>query len=188
MKTLLLIGFTLLSLNSYSNYESLASEYVEAQILLDIRNDLKEVQRDIEAGRGINKFELLNFEKDLEPIAEKGCVCPQVNHLIRGQAYALIGAINGVIARETKSIGHGKKSYHTLVRAREVDPRNVDAIRGQGEALKAIFKQGFFARNIVTLAIGVNLKKEARQLVKDLRTFKDNAILLRLAGQLSQLI
>ena len=188
MKAFFLIALTLLSFKSFANYEDLAGEYVEAQVLVDIRNNLKEVQVDIEAGRGINKFELLNLEKDLEPVAQKGCVCPEVNHLIRGQAYALIGAINGVIARETNSISHGKKSYHTLVRAREIDPKNVDAIRGQGEALKAIFNQGFFARNIVAVAIGVNLKKAAKQLVKDLRTFKDNPMLLRLADELSSRI
>jgi hypothetical protein len=188
MRAFFLLGLTLFSLANLASYEDLVGEYVEAQILVDARNYLKVIKDDLNQGRGLNKQGLLELEKDLGPIARTGCVCPQVNHLIRAQAYALIGAINGVISKETKSISHGKKSYHKLVRARELDPRNVDAIRGQGEALKAILNQGFFARNIVAMTLGVNLTKETRQLISDLRTFKDNRILLRLADQLSGLL
>ena len=99
----------------------------------------------------------------------------------------MIGTINGVISKETRSISHGKKSYYTLEKARQLDPRNVDAIRGQGEALKAILSQGFFARNIVSMTLGLDLRKEQRKLIRDLRTFPEHKHLLRLADQLARL-
>lgn len=176
----------LLSLCAFANMEEYATYIDEARVLVETRDYLKTVKEDLSAGGRLDRRKLSHYEVKLERIGRQGCECEGESRIIRAQAYALIGAINGVISKETKSISHGKKSYYSLERARELDPRNVDAIRGQGEALKAILSQGFFARNIVSMALGINLERERKEIIRDLRTFKDNRLLLRLADQLSR--
>ncbi|MCR9203929.1 MAG: hypothetical protein NXH75_05100 [Halobacteriovoraceae bacterium] len=186
---LVLLNLALFSTNTFANIEVFADDIVEARVLVDSRNYLKEVRLELNRAGSLSQElsqELLELEEILEVIAKNGCDCPAENNLIRGQAYALIGAINGVLSKETKSLALGKKSYQSLARARELDPRNIDAIRGQGEALKAILKEGMIVRGIVSVTLGLNLKRERKNLIRDLRTFGNNTILQRLADQLSK--
>ncbi len=183
----LIILVCLFSLCAQANMEEYATYIDEARVLVESRDYLKEVREDLSTGGKLDRRKLAQYETKLETIGKYGCDCGSEKNLIKAQAYALIGAINGVISKETKSISHGKKSYRMLALARQIDSRNVDAIRGQAEALKAIFSQGFFARNIVSLALGLNLKVEKRKLIRDLRTFRDHPILLGLADQLQRL-
>ncbi len=186
MKIIILV-VALFSLNIQANMEELATYIDEARVLVETREYLKTVKDDLSTGGRLDRQTLSLFEKKLERIAKQGCDCEDKENIIRAQAYAMIGTINGVISKETRSISHGKKSYYTLEKARQLDPRNVDAIRGQGEALKAILSQGFFARNIVSMTLGLDLRKEQRKLIRDLRTFPEHKHLLRLADQLARL-
>lgn len=190
MKILISLVLTLLTINSFASIEVFADDIPEAKVLVDARLYLKEFRQELNEAGGLTQelsAELIELEEILEVIAVKGCDCSAENSLIRGQAYALIGAINGVLSKETKSLSLGKKSYHSLAKARVLDPRNIDAIRGQGEALKAILKEGRIVRGIVSMTLGINLKKERKNLIRDLRTFEGNSILQRLADQLSSL-
>ena len=171
-----------------ANVAEFAEDIPEAQTLVEARDYLKEVRDLLAQGKLLPKRELIELEEVLREVAQYGCYCPGKNHIIRAQAYALIGTINGVIAKETKSIGYGRRSYDNLAHARELDSRNVDAIRGQGEALRAILTQGFFARNLVSMTLGIELKKATREIIVDLRTFIGIPILLRLADQLERLL
>jgi hypothetical protein len=185
MKYLVLL-FSLFYLSTLASIEEYATYIDEAKVLVETRQYLKDVRDDLKTGGKLNRKMLSDYERELEHIAVRGCDCESEENIIRAQAYALIGAINGIISKETKSISHGKKSYNTLAKARSLDSRNFDAIRGQGEAIKAILSQGFLARNIVSLSLGVNLQTEKRKLIRDLRTFKENQTLLNLADQLSK--
>ncbi|MEC7275978.1 MAG: hypothetical protein VXV96_06630 [Bdellovibrionota bacterium] len=186
MKTIILV-VALFSLNIQANMEELATYIDEARVLVETREYLKTVKDDLATGGRLDRQTLSSFENKLERIAIRGCDCENNEKIIRAQAYAMIGTINGVISKETRSISHGKKSYQDLEKARELDPRNVDAIRGQGEALKAILSQGFFSRNIVSMTLGLDLRKEQRKLIRDLKTFTEHKHLLRLAEQLARL-
>lgn len=183
----LVILFSLFSLSILANIDEYATYIDEARVLVETRQYLKVVKEDLSTGGRLDRRVLSEYERKLENIATKGCDCESEENKIRAQAYALIGAINGIISKETKSLNHGKKSYHTLEKARKLDPRNVDAIRGQAAALKAILSQGFITRNLVSLTLGLNLQSEKRKLIRDLRTFTENQTLLTLANQLSRL-
>lgn len=186
MKTLALL-LIFLSLPIHSSVEEFANTIAEARVLVEARDYLKVVKEELSQGLGLDRRKLSELEITLEKIGKEGCDCPSENLIIRAQAYALVGAINGVISKETRSISHGKKSYHTLARARQLDPRNIDAIRGQAEALKRILKEGAILRTMAAVTLGINIKSEKRKLIKDLRTFKDHPILLKLADQLERI-
>jgi len=183
----LVLLFSFISLSTLANMQEYATYIDEAKVLVETRQYLKTVREDLSTGGKLDRRTLSNYERKLERIATMGCDCEAEENIIRAQAYALIGTINGIISKETRSISHGKKSYQSLTKARRFDPRNLDAIRGQGEALKAILSQGFFARNLVSLSLGLDLQVEKRELIRDLRTFKENQTLLILAEQLSRL-
>jgi len=185
MKLILILALTIS--HAFANIDSYADYIPEARVLVEARLYLKEVKRDLAEGKELDRRALQEWEEELEIVAENGCDCPEENNIIRAQAYALIGAINGVISKETTSVSHAKKSYHTLARARKLDPRNVDAIRGQGVALKAVLSKGRFVRTLAAMTLGINLKREKKNLIRDLRTFRDNPILLNLADQLEKM-
>lgn len=158
----------------------------EAQILIETRSFLRELHDQHEKGTKINKKQALEVADQVEQIAIHGCECENLEqeNMLGSQAYALSAGIYGILSKNDKNIKLGIKSYHGLVKARELDPANTDAIKGQAIALNMILSKSWAIRKVVAVALGINLEDARRELVHDLREFPERKDLQLLADKL----
>lgn len=189
LKTVILVVFALFCVSLQANtdeLEKLATVMREAQILIETRIFLRGLNEQRKNGTKIDKNKALAVADKAEQIAINGCECEgeQQNNVLRSQAYTLIAGIYGILSKDSRDIKLGKKSYHGLVKARELDPNNTDAIKGQAIALNMILAKGWLVSKIAAMALDINLEDSQRQLIHDLRNFADRKDLQRLADQL----
>ncbi len=184
---LILILASGLSFSSTNEIERLSSTISEAQVLIETRLFLRELNEQSNSSIEIDKEYALEVAARVEEIATDGreCVDELTNNILRSQAYALVAGINGVLSKESHNIKLGRKSYHYLSKARELDPNNIDAIKGQAVALKMILSKKWHIRKLAAISLGINLQEAKKDLIKDLRRF-DRADLARLADQLQR--
>jgi hypothetical protein len=171
---------------STTEIEKLAKIMTEAQTLVETRIFLRGLNEKQKNGIKIDKNAALKVADKIEIIAINGSKCgsKQDNDILRSQAYALVAGINGILSKDNKSIKLGKKSYHSLAKAIELDPNNTDAIKGQAVALNMILNKGWFVRRSTAVALGINLRDAQKDLIDDLRRFPDRLDFDRLANQL----
>lgn len=189
IKTILSIFLILSCGTSAANLEEiekLAPDMREAQILVETRSFLKGLYEQRNKGIKIDKKEALAVAAKVEQIATHGCECEDLEqeNMLGGQAYALAAGIYGILSKDSKDIMLGRKSYHGLIKARELDPNNIDAIKGQAIALNMILAKGWVVSKIAAVVLGINLVDAQRELVHDLRGFPDRKDLQRLADEL----
>lgn len=184
--TLLFILFCGPVHSSFEELERLATVMSEAQVLIESRIFLKGLNEQLKNGEKIDKNLAFEISAKAERIAINGCDCEEeeLDNVLRSQAYVLVAGINGILSKESKSIKLGRKSYHSLAKARELDPGNTDAIKGQAIALNAILSKGWFVRNAAAMALKIDLEDAQKELIDDLRRFPDRSDLERLANQL----
>lgn len=173
---------------NFVEIEKLAPEIKEAQTLVEIKNYLHALRDQRRQGVKTDKKSTLKIADRLEVIAKDGCECEslQNENMIRSQAYTMAAAIYGILAKDTNDVFLGKKSFKALEKARELDPNNVDALKGQAIALNMILKKNWALQRIVSLAIGVNLKEACKELVDLLRDYPERKDLQDLANQLEK--
>jgi hypothetical protein len=189
LRTLLSLFLVLLCVSAEANnasIERLASEIQEAQLLVETRSFLRELNEQHKKGRTIDKDEALAVAAKLEEIASDGCECEdhEQEKMLGSQAYALAAGIYGILSKDKKDIFLARKSYLGLIKSRELFPDNTDAIKGQAVALNMILDRGWGAGQLAALALGINLKEAQKELIDDLREFPERKDLLRLADQL----
>lgn len=189
MKTLIISLLLLLCAPVYSNFnqiEELADTVSEVEVLIETRAFLRELNEQRDNGIKIDEDAVLKVEAKVERIARSGCDCEEeyVNDILRSQAYALVAGINGILAKGSYDIGKGRKSYRALEKARELDPTNTDAVKGQAVALNMILSKSWVVRKLAATALGINLRDAQKELIEDLRGFGDRADLQKLADQL----
>lgn len=189
LRTLLPIFLVLFCGSSQANLEEierLAADVREAQVLIETRSFLRGLHQQHTKGTEIDKKEALAVAAKLEKIAIDGCECEDLEqeNMLGSQAYALAAGIYGILSKDKKNISLGLKSYKGLIKARELNPDNTDAIKGQAVALNLILAKGWAKRKIAAMALGINLEDAQRELIHDLRGFPDRKDLQRLADQL----
>jgi len=168
--------------------EKLALDIGEAKVLVETRSFLKVLYEQQKKGIKIDKKKALAVAEKVEQMAIYGCDCVDIllKNKIGSQAYALASGIYGILSKDSKDIMLGRKSYHGLIKARELDPQNTDAIKGQAVALNLILSKGWALRKIASLALGINLLDAQRELIDDLRGFPDREDLQGLANELEE--
>ncbi|MDC1175594.1 hypothetical protein OAT67_09355 [Bacteriovoracaceae bacterium] len=131
MKTLSLILFISLSISSTLACHS------EAQFLKDTKSYLYKMRDLRKNGKTIHKKSALKVASNLERVAKNSCVSSDehMENEIQSMAYTMAAAIWGILSKDTNDIGLGKKSYYALEKARQLDPNNLDALKGQAIAL-----------------------------------------------------
>ncbi|MCP4914294.1 MAG: hypothetical protein GY909_14370 [Oligoflexia bacterium] len=198
MKFIKIIFFLFFATNvahaKFQKIEVLAPEITEAQRLVEIKNKLHQIRKErrkgIKTDEKAKAFEqsTLKIADELELIAKNGCECQFIKdeNAIKSQALTMAAAIYGILAKDTNSVFLGKKSFKALEKARELDPENLDALKGQAIALNMILKKNWALQKIVSLAIGVNLKDACKELVDLLRDHPERKDLQDLANQLEK--
>lgn len=191
IKLLLPILLLLLSLNTQANFEEikkLAKDIPEAQTLVDGREYLESIKERVKEGKDIPKKPALKKAEELESIGKKGCKCEtqEIENMIKSQAYTQAAAIYGVLSKQSFSVKLGLKSFNHLETARELDSDNTDALKGQAVALNMILSKNGFIQRMAGMALGLNLKDAARELIKDLRASPERSDLQYWARQLEK--
>lgn len=178
----------------FQKIEVLALGIPEAQRLVEIKNKLHQIRKErrkgVKTDEKAKAFEqsTLEIADELELIAKNGCDCRLMKdeNAIKSQALTMAAAIYGILAKDTNSVFLGKKSFKALEKARELDPENLDALKGQAIALNMILKKNWALQRIVSIAIGVNLKEACKELVDLLRDYPERKDLQDLAKQLEK--
>ena len=155
---------------------------------MESRAYLQGIKEQVKKDKPFDKEASLVIATELEAIAEDGCEC-ETNHqenIIRSQAYTQVAAVYGIIAKGSFNVNLGMKSFDGLKKARELDPNNTDAIKGQAIALNKILSKNWGIRKMAAVALGMNLKNAARELISDLREYPDRKDLNYWANQLEK--
>jgi hypothetical protein len=189
-KRTLLIGLILICLPTHSSFneiEEFSRTIPEAKVLVETRAFIKDLNEKRKKRIKINKSIVFSIATKVEDIASNGCDCDEETNLIlKSQAHALAAGIYGVLSKDSKSIELGKKSYYGLAKARELNPNNTDAIKGQAVALNMILEKGWVVSKLASMTLGINLKDAQIELIDDLRRFPERGDLEKLAVQLEE--
>eukprot|EP00914_Ancora_sagittata_P018955 GHVO01037526.1.p1 GENE.GHVO01037526.1~~GHVO01037526.1.p1 ORF type:complete len:197 (-),score=5.05 GHVO01037526.1:744-1334(-) len=183
---LTLIFFCASAYSSFNKIEELAAVMSEAKVLVETRVFLKGLNDQRIKGIKIDKAKALEVAARVELIAsnENLCLQEEVTNVLRSQAYALVAGINGILSKESRNIILAKKSYHSLAKAKELNPNNTDAIKGQAVALKMVLSKNWVLRKLAATSLGINLRDAQKELIDDLRRFPDRQDFVRLADHL----
>jgi|GEM_PF-4120388 len=189
MTTALSLFFLLFNSSSKANNEEiqiLATYMRDAQTLVETRAYLRVLNEQHRKGIKVNEKEAWIAADKVEQIAIYGCNCESIEqeNMLRSQAYAIAAGIYGILSKDKNDIKLGIKSYLGLIKARELNPYNTDAIKGQAVALNIILSKGWATRKIAAIALGINLEDAQRELIQDLRGFPERKDLQELADKL----
>ena len=187
VKIAVLVVLTLFSLSSGANYreliEDLALEIEEAKVVHEAGLFVSELNQLRKEGKAFDKKTAMEISDIVEEVAIHGCDCEdEINVMIRSQAHTIVGAITGIVSKDSKDVFLGNKSFDSLDKARQIDPNNTDAIKGQAVALKLILSENWLVRkNLISAALGISLNEAKKELISDLRRFPKREDLQNLA-------
>ncbi|MFA6236170.1 MAG: hypothetical protein WC635_02490 [Bacteriovorax sp.] len=119
-----------------------------------------------------NENEANGFISKLTPICEKNIS----NVKLQSLACTRLSGIEGKMAQKKQlaGIGNAKRGYKYLKKALDLDPMNVDAIRGHADTLYQVYNQGFLARKAVEINLGLSLQDEMKMAKAGLEKISDS--------------